>query len=183
MIGSLERFSDWLQYHFLKTFTAYMKLENGKCPEKKCNGRILCNNGLNCVDPNELCDTKNNCGDWSDERGCESWCGDKSEHYEMWGTLGNKPKHQSCLWRIHGLPNKRISLSITTYADTNQIDGIWFFDGLHNIETEGGNFIRLPKNVTTQVETEYFIDSNTATIIIDFELAEMLNDGKIAQVN
>ena len=90
---------------------------------------------------------------------------------------------QSCLWRIHGLPNKKISLSITTYADTNQIDGIWFFDGLHNIETEGGNFIRLPKNVTTQVETEYFIDSNTATIIIDFELAEMLNDGKIAQVS
>ena len=64
-----------------------MKQENGKCPEKKCNGRILCNNGLNCVDPNELCDTKNNCGDWSDERGCELWCGDKSEHYEMWGTL------------------------------------------------------------------------------------------------
>ena len=30
--------------------------------------------------------------------------------------------------------------------------------------------------------TEYFIDSNEATIIVDFEIAEMLADGKIAQM-
>ena len=40
----------------------------------------------------------------------------------------------------------------------------------------------MPKNVTGQVTTEYFIDSNEATIIVDFEIAEMLADGKIVQM-
>merc|ERR1712035_128869 len=98
-----------LRYHSLPvTYLAYMKLENGQCPDTKCNGQIMCSNGQSCVDPNQLCDTKNNCGDWSDEIGCESSCGDRSEHYDDFGTLGSKPKHQSCLWRIHGRPGKKI---------------------------------------------------------------------------
>ena len=172
-----------LSFHSLpETYLAYMKLENGQCPETTCNGQIMCSNGVNCVDPNQLCDTKNNCGDWSDEIGCESSCGDRSEHYDDSGTLGNKPKHQSCLWRIHGRPGKKILLSITSFGLNNQIDGIWFFYGLQNIETKGGNFIELPKNATGQTKIEYFIDSNEATIIVDFELAEIVNDGNIADL-
>ena len=96
----------------------------------------------------------------------------------------NLSKHQikSCLWRIHGRPNKKIALSITSFGMNNQIDGIWFFYGLQNIETKGGNYIELAKNVTTQTKTDYFIDSNTATIIIDFEIAEIVNDGNIADL-
>ena len=84
------------------------------------------------------------------------------------------------MWRIHGKPNSKIAIKIISSGDVEQIKYISLFAGLKSLDTEyGGIPIQLEPSPNSTTTKEYIVDSNQATIIVDFNLASMASSGGI----
>ena len=171
-----------IQYKGLyETYLARIELQNGACPATNCNGKLSCvSDRTQCVEPYQLCDTDNDCDDWSDEMGCASGCGDQSEHFETKSSLGAKPGRSSCLWRIHGRQGKKIAVKVMMFGDLDQIKFMTMFEGLKTLDSYyGGVSVDLEEGTNGTVVKEYLLNSNEATIIVDFNLVLITADGQI----
>lgn len=82
--------------------------------------------------------------------------------------------------------NSRILHLIHDFFTTNfpVHDNLEPYKGLKSLDTEyGGIPIQLEANMNSTTTKEYIVDSNQATIIVDFNLASMASSGGIQVTN
>ena len=90
---------------------------------------------------------------------------------------------KSCLWRIHGQPGKKIAISVTIFSDMNQVDGIWYFFGLHDIDTDGGHKIKLPKRKFRNILFYELYLLKLLFLVLTLKYFAVQSDNKIDEIN